>query len=333
MNLSLEPKALALLRGKRNLLAFSGGVDSSALFYLLIEEGVKFDIALVNYQLREESILEEEYAKKLAKRYNIKAYTIKAPKFKNNFEKRARDFRYSFFESLIEEFEYKNLITAHQLNDQLEWFLMRLTKGAGLVELLGFSSVIEREEYNIVRPLLNISKEELVEYLNKNRYKYFIDKSNSDIKYERNYFRENFADRLIREYREGIKRSFEYLQRDKSSLLSGYRELFRYKSLVVVELFDLSLKSRVADIYLKRLGYLLSSAQRVQIEESNSVVVGGVWAVEISNSRYLYIAPYILNQTIPKRFREECRVLKIPPKVRGYVYKMKIPLSSLKTTT
>ncbi len=48
-----------------------------------------------------------------------------------------------------------NLITAHQLNDQLEWLLMRLVKGAGLVELLGLAPVVERDGYRVVRPLLN----------------------------------------------------------------------------------------------------------------------------------------------------------------------------------
>ena len=55
-----------------NLLAFSGGVDSSALFFILMDRGIEFDIAIVNYHKREQSIKEVEYAKHLAKKYNKK---------------------------------------------------------------------------------------------------------------------------------------------------------------------------------------------------------------------------------------------------------------------
>jgi len=318
LSIKIDDEVLEELREKKNLLAFSGGIDSSALFFLLREEGIDFDISLVNYQTRKESLLEEEYAKSLAKKHNILAHTIKAPKFKNNFEKRARDFRYSFFESLIKKYRYNNLITAHQLNDQLEWFLMRLTKGAGFIELLGFSTITKRENFNIIRPLLNISKDELLNYLNKNGYKYFIDKSNSDIKYERNYFRAKFSNSLIDEYRDGIKRSFEYMQKDKEVFLKGYKEIFNYQKFYIIKLLNRDLKIRVIDIYLKKLGYLLSSAQREEIEKSNSIVIGGIWAIEIVDN-LIYISLYIKTK-MPKKFKEKCRVLKIPSKSRGYIY-------------
>jgi len=319
MSLLLNRVAVKTLRGSKNLLAFSGGIDSSALFFLLMEESIEFDIALVNYGIREESLAEEEYAKSLAEDYNITAHTIKAPKFKSNFEKSARDFRYSFFKSLIEKYGYSNLITAHQLNDQLEWFLMRFIRGAGVVELLGFAPIVDRDGYTIVRPLLDIPKSKLLQYLKENGHRYFIDKSNSDIKYERNYFRREFSDRLIDKFAKGIGRSFKYLNRDKDTILNSYREIFNYKRLHIFKIYNLEQSIRVADIYLKRLGYLLSSAQRYEIKKSDSIVVGGVWAIgRVDN--LLYIAPYIKIKMV-KGFKERCRVLKIPPKVRGYIYK------------
>ena len=312
---------IELKRGK-NLLAFSGGVDSSALFYILLESGIKFDIALVNYGLREQSIKEESYALELSKRYNLKAYIKKAPKFSSNFEKNARDFRYSFFNRVIKEHKYTNLITAHQLNDQLEWFLMRLTKGAGVSELLGLEYISKRENYNLIRPILDKSKDEILEYLKKNSYRYYIDSSNINQKYERNYFRVEFANRLIEEYREGIKRSFNYLKEDRDILMSGYREIFNYKELYILELKNPKIVSRVVDIYLKKLGYLLSSAQRDELKREKSIVFGGVWAIEV-NINLVYISPY-LKLVIPKKIKEAYRVAKIPPKVRGYFYKENI---------
>jgi len=306
-----------LTHGK-NLLAFSAGVDSSALFFLLLEKQIKFDIALINYGLREQSKQEEAYALALAKEYNLKAYTTQSPHFNNNFEKNARDFRYRFFEKIIEKEKYTNLITAHQLNDQLEWLLMRLTKGAGVVELLGLESITIKDKYKLIRPILHHSKNELLEYLNEHNYKYFIDSSNSDTKYERNYFRKEFSDKLISEYRDGIRKSFEYLKEDKRVLTTGYRELFVYKELYIIELTNPTIQTRVIDIYLKRLGYLLSSAQREKLKKENSIVFGAIWAVEIIDNR-IFIAPYI-KESMPKKYKESCRVAKIPPKIRGYCY-------------
>ncbi len=315
----LNRDSLIKLKRGKNLLAFSGGVDSSALFYLLLESNIKFDIALVNYGLREQSIKEEGYALELSKRYNLKAYIKKAPKFSSNFEKNARDFRYSFFKRVIKTHKYTNLITAHQLNDQLEWFLMRLTKGAGVSELLGLESISKRDGYNLIRPILHISKDELLAYLKQNGYRYYIDSSNINQKYERNYFRVEFANRLIENYRDGIERSFDYLKEDRDILLSGYREIFHHKELYIIELKNPKILSRIVDIYLKRLGYLLSSAQRDELKRENSIVFGGIWAIEVSDNK-IYISPYI-KVVIPKKVKEAYRVAKIPPKVRGYFYK------------
>ena len=98
----LLPTYSSLLQ-KRNLLAFSAGVDSSALFFLLLENNIPFDIALVNYGTRENSDKEEVHAQALADKYHLTYHSIKAPKFTSNFEKNAREFRYAFFETLIKE--------------------------------------------------------------------------------------------------------------------------------------------------------------------------------------------------------------------------------------
>ena len=320
--LNLSKRTLPPLKTSKNLLAFSAGVDSSALFFLLQENGISFDIALINYGLREQSQEEEQYAINLAQRYNLKAHISKAPSFSSNFEKNARDFRYSFFDELMQEYGYDNLITAHQLNDQLEWLLMRLSKGAGVSEILGLEVVSERKGYKLIRPVLHHSKDELMSYLEENGYKYFIDQSNSDEKYERNYFRNRFTNELIAKYKSGIQKSFEYLQQDKEVLMSGYREIFNYKELYILEIDNDTVTVRVIDKYLKKLGYLLSSAQRDELVREKSIVFGGVWAVEIVENR-LYIAPYV-KIVMPKRYKEACRVTKIPSKVRGYLYQEKL---------
>lgn len=308
-------------------MAFSAGVDSSALFYLLIENKIPFDIAIVDYGIRAQSKEEIVHAKSLAKKYTLKCYSKKAPIFKSNFEQNAREFRYRFFESLVNKHDYDNLLTAHQLNDQLEWLFMRLTKGAGVSELIGFKSTVQKDNYTLLRPLLEYSKDELLHYLHKNNYSYFIDESNTDEKHERNRFRKEFSDPLMQKYKDGIRRSFEYLKNDKEEIESTFETSCSHKELIVIKLQTISAKARAADIALKKLGYLLSAKQRKEIEKENSLVIGGIWTVEVQGD-LLYIAPYI-ETDMPKKFKELCRVNKIPNKIRPYLFQHNIDLENI----
>jgi len=311
----------------KNLLAFSAGVDSSALFFLLLDNNIPFDIALVNYGTRSDSDKEETHAKALAEKYDLTCHTIKAPTFPTHFEKNARDFRYDFFETLIKEHGYDTLLTAHQLNDQLEWLLMRLTKGAGLSELIGLERVSQRKNYILIRPLLEYTKDELLEYLETNRYPYFIDESNSEVKYERNLFRKQFSDPLMEKYKEGIKRSFDYLRKDKESLEKEFETIYTEKELRVIKLHTDTVKVKAVDLALKELGYLLSASQRLEIEKEESLVIGGEWAVELQRD-HLYISPYVTTD-MPKEFKEQCRVKRIPSKIRPYLFQEKINIQIL----
>jgi len=317
------------LKESKNLLAFSAGVDSSALFFLLIEQNIPFDIALVNYGLRVEAQSEEAHAKALAKKYNLVCYSIQAPVFENNFEKNARDFRYAFFEKLIDTQGYDTLLTAHQLNDQLEWLLMRLSKGAGLSELLGLEQSTQKSNYRLVRPLLSYTKEALLSYLQAHHYPYFIDKSNSEEKYERNIFRKNFSDALIAQYSQGIARSFDYLRQDKDNLEAQFNLKFIEKELHIIELLHPSSKVKAIDLSLKKLGYLLSASQRQEIAQKSSLVIGGKWAIE-SQDNLLYICPY-RQVPMPKKVKETYRKQKIPSKIRSYCYSEDITINTQST--
>jgi len=305
------------LKNRKNLLAFSSGIDSTALFFMLIEKKIKFDIVIVNYGMREESKEELEYAKELALRYDKKIYIKNVQLKTSNFEKNARDIRYRFFEEIIEKNGYQNLLTAHQLNDKLEWFLMQLSKGAGVVELLGFEEFEKRESYNLIRPLINYSKDELLNFLEEKKIKYFIDSSNFEIKYKRNYFRKNFSNRFIQEYKEGLKKSFEYLQIDKLELLN-IKILHNEKDFFVLKEGKSDIESiRIIDKILKKLGLLLSSSQKKEILKTKDCVIGGKIAISFSNKK-IFIAPYI-KKKMDKKFKEKCRLSKIPAKIRGYL--------------
>ena len=306
-----------LTKDSKNLLAFSAGVDSSALFFLLLEKNIDFDIAIVNYNIREEAKNELAYAKELAKKYNKKIYTKVAPKITKNFEASAREFRYNFFNEIIKQYQYQNLFTAHQLNDKIEWLLMRLSKGAGTNTLVGMQTIQKLDNYNIIRPLLKITKDELLEYLNNKGYLYFIDKSNFEKKYERNRFRP-IANTLLKDNKDGLIKSFDFLKNDSNILNNGYKLKFKAKDLRIIELNSIEYAPYALNYYLKELKYLPSYKEQLLIKQKHSIVIGRKWAIEIIDN-LLYIAPYI-NATLPKDIKENFRKLKIPPKIRPYIF-------------
>lgn len=319
----------SVVKNQKNLLAFSAGVDSAALFFLLLEQNIPFDIAIVNYNIRTQSKEEISYAKELAIKYNKEIFIFDTSiENSSNFEKKARDLRYAFFEEIINKYSYKNLITAHQLNDKLEWFMMQLSKGAGLIELIGFNEFEQKDTYKIYKPLLNISKNELEIYLQKNNLKYFVDESNFDEKYKRNFFRHNFSNKFLDKFSSGVKKSFEYLQNDLNSMNIQYEAI---KKIDELEIFlnqnDDNLNIRTIDLSIKKRGILLSNAQRNEIIKQKELTISHKINISICKD-YIWIAP-IGNSVMDKKFKDMCRINNIPRNIRAYISYKRIDLKEL----
>ncbi len=310
------------IKTKRNLLAFSAGIDSTALFFILLENNIPFDIAIVDYGLREQSKDEVIYAHQLALKYNKQIFLKEFPSNQKFSEKSARDFRYDFFKELIRQHSYETLLTAHQLNDKIEWFMMQLSKGAGLVELMGMKEIIIRDNYVLRKPLLQYSKQELQDYLDINKIKYFIDETNIDPKYKRNFIRSNFTDKFIEEYNTGVKNSFKYLEDDLKLIIPNIEK----KEIEQLSIFNISTLNnnqiiRVIDKELKKRGVIISKATRDNILLEKEITVSHKIAISF-DSHKLWIAPYI-KATMTKEFKEYCRIKKIPANIRGYLFKIK----------
>ena len=312
----LDGTSLEALRDGKNLLAFSGGVDSTALFFLLLEAKITFDIAIVNYNTRASSKEEEEYAKELALEYGKRCFALSAEPPKKNFEAEARRIRYDFFDGIIAEQGYKNLITAHQLNDRLEWFFMRLSKGAGLKEMLSSGSITKKDGYKVVKPLFGTDKKKLYDYLQKYEIKYYEDESNIDPKYERNLMRNSFSNKFLELYGDGVKRSFEILEEELSVLEV---DSFEQSSIIIFCSKGKTIDKINIASALKKIGYLPSKAQREESVSGYDTVLGGRFAVVKNSENLIFVSPFV-KQEIPKQFRERCRESKIPQKIRGYLY-------------
>ncbi|MDB2562407.1 tRNA lysidine(34) synthetase TilS [Sulfurimonas sp.] len=317
----IKNSSLEYLRGKKNLLAFSAGVDSSALFFLLRDAKINFDIAIVDYALREQSVDEVAYAKKLAKLYSISCFVHTAEKIPSNFEAKAREIRYSFFDTLIEKHHYENLITAHHLGDRFEWMLMQFCKGSGCVELAGMKELDIRDNYTLVRPLLHLDKSELFDFLRLNEIQYFEDETNLNEDIKRNQFRHKHTQPLLKRFLSGIKKSFEYIDEDRDDLIQDITvekigELAYFKSTENkrTDIFTI-------DKYLKKNSYMPSSSERELLKTKPVVNLGRRFLVNQQHG-FVFILPCVTEElTMPKEFKEECRVLKIEPKLRSFLYK------------
>lgn len=180
------------LKDKKLLIAISGGVDSVVLTHLLSILNFNISLAHCNFKLREkESDLDENFVLKLGEKLNIKTFTTQfetnkfAQKNKLSTQIAARELRYNWFESLVNKHQFEYVLTAHHADDNLETFLINLTRGTGLDGLTG----IPETNGNILRPLIPFSRNEIIDFAKENDIKWREDQSNASTKYIRNKIR------------------------------------------------------------------------------------------------------------------------------------------------
>ncbi len=173
--------------------AVSGGVDSMCLLYWLYEFGADVVCLHVNHQLRPEADIETEYVKKVCEKLNIpcKIFYWDDEKPENGLEAAAREARYKMMADFCRQNDIEYLLTAHQSDDQIETFLMNLSRGSGLYGLSAMMPKSERNGIKILRPLLGVSRSEIKQYCDDNNIKYFVDSMNSDEHYTRVKIRKN----------------------------------------------------------------------------------------------------------------------------------------------
>lgn len=193
----------------------SGGPDSMALLYILNEFKKKLDLKIVcahvNHNKRVESEQEKIDLENYCKANNIIFEYIKITKWgDDNFHNEARSVRYNFFEELVMNYGAKYLMTAHQGDDLIETILMRIVRGSTLKGYSGFSRIVDKGTYKIVRPLITVTKDEIMEFDKANGIKYAIDQSNNENHYTRNRYRHTVLPFLKREDPKVHKKFLKY---------------------------------------------------------------------------------------------------------------------------
>ena len=185
-------KEFPFLKDTKLLIAISGGLDSVVLFHLLHKLNYDVSLAHCNFKLRgKESDLDEEFIKNLNQISYNQIFTIifdtekYAKEHKLSTQIAARELRYNWFQKLITEHKFEYVLTAHHADDNLETFLIHLTRGSGLDGFTGIPKV----NGNIVRPLLAFSRKEILNYAKDNDIEWREDASNASNKYIRNKIR------------------------------------------------------------------------------------------------------------------------------------------------
>ena len=230
---------LSFLEDKKLVLACSGGVDSMVLAHLCYQLNFNIAIAHCNFSLRgAESDGDLDFVKSWAEEKALPFFSknfdtqIVAEKNKISIQMAARDLRYDWFHTILKEFDYQYLLTAHHADDSLETFLINLSRGTGL---RGLTGILEQNN-TVVRPLLPYSRDQIITYAKKNNLYWREDSSNTKTDYLRNKLRHD----IIPTYKEVSKSTLKnfgktqrYL-RGSQTLVDDYIILIR--NLIVAEI-------------------------------------------------------------------------------------------------
>ena len=196
---NIYPKVkLVLNKYKKNnsfVVGVSGGPDSLALTALTNaiakEKKYKFFFAMVDHGIRKNSKKEALQVKKLLSKHDINLEILRnKKKITNNIQKKARDVRYQLLEDFCEKKKAKSLLVAHHQDDQIETFLIRLSRGSGVEGLSSMKEMtILKSGISLIRPLLEFKKTQLISIAKKNFGKIFKDPSNKNKKFLRTNIR------------------------------------------------------------------------------------------------------------------------------------------------
>lgn len=202
--------------GDKIVLGLSGGPDSVFLAHVLEylkksfkeKYNISYSIIIchINHMIRKEAGEDEELAKKYAEKYCCEFYSLHsdvqtlAKESKISEEECGRNVRYEFFNKILKEKSCTKIAVAHNAGDNAETVLHNFMRGAGLNGLCGISV----KNGSIIRPILNIKKDEIIEYLDENRIEYNIDRTNKELIYTRNKIRNDLIPKIEDEYNPNI---------------------------------------------------------------------------------------------------------------------------------
>ena len=208
------------------LIALSGGADSVALLLMMHERGEAEAAAHCNFHLRgEESNRDEQFVRDLCQKLGVRLFVKhfnseeEAQRTGESIEMAARRLRYDWFEALRKAHGFSNVAVAHHRDDNAETILLNLVRGTGLRGLTG----MESERPGVVRPLLNLSRRDILNYLQARHQPFVPDSTNADTHFRRNKLRHEVLP-LLAEMNPNVVRTLN----DMGERLRGVERIYRY---------------------------------------------------------------------------------------------------------
>ena len=309
------------------VVGFSGGPDSVFLVEMLkkLQYFFNFKIYLVhiNHLLRgEDADSDENFSFEYAKKNNLEIFIKRIPvkeiakEVGKTLEEVGREERYKFFSEIYEKVGANKIATAHNKDDQIETFLFRLIRGTSLQGLEG----IKIKNNNIIRPISEIYKKDILEYLNKNEIQYKIDKTNFENEFTRNSIRLNLIPFIEERYNIKFKdKIFSLIEeirennQNNSLNLSNYTDSENRIILEKIKFLSDFDKKKLLSLFLNQKNI---EVNRNKIDEINSLIKSnGTKKIDLDKSyrivkdyTHLYIEEKKENFTIVNRVVK----LKIP---------------------
>ena len=196
------------------VVAVSGGVDSVALLDLLRQQtGIEIVVAHFDHGIRQDSSEDRKLVESLAKNYGLLFVSEEGNLGPNASEAIARDARYEFLRNVVNENSASAVITAHHQDDLLETAILNMLRGTGRK---GLTSLVSNSE--IVRPLLNVSKADLIKYAEDNNLEWREDSTNTDTTYLRNYVRHNLLSQFSEQNKKNLMKKLNELKDTNNEL-------------------------------------------------------------------------------------------------------------------
>ena len=240
--------------------ATSGGVDSVCLINILSKLGYKVILAHVNHHKRKESDMEQEAMKKLALKLGV-PFELLDYHYDgiDNFHNDSHNARYEFFKRICQKYNTHTIASAHHLDDQIETILMKIMEGSNLYGYGGISISYNDGNFNVIRPLLCVNKDELYKYAKDNNLEYFEDSSNFEDDFLRNRLRHHVIPYLKKEcsdlanktleYNIQVKEAFNYIRKNSIKYLDENNNII---DILTFKDLDIALKKDIISLLLER---------------------------------------------------------------------------------
>lgn len=245
-------KSGLIKKNEKILIAFSGGPDSVFLYNLLnfLKEEYFLEISLtyINHNLRKDVEDDLKFVKNFSEENDVPLYveSVDVRKYatenKKSIELSARELRYEAIEKVLQNINYDKIATGHNLDDNIETFIFRLLRGTSLKGLKG----IPDKRENIIRPILQFEKKEILNCLQENKKNYIIDYTNNENDYTRNYIRNEIFPMFVN-INPSFRNKINNLIHEINDRENGRDNILKEKFVQYLEKYDVELSRRKID--------------------------------------------------------------------------------------